>query len=139
MKILIADDEKEIRKIIRRLLESRGHTVVEAADGEEAVWHISDDADVDLCIMDIMMPRMSGLEAVARIREFSPVPVLFLTAKSMDADKEAAYGNGGDDYLVKPFAAPELIMKVDALLFFPILNTGLITRISALRLKTTSV
>lgn len=115
MKILITDDEKEIRKIVRLLLESRGHEVVEAAEGEEAVAVLMNNSDVDLCIMDIMMPRMSGIEAVNKIRNFSPVPVLFLTAKSMDADKEAAYGSGGDDYLVKPFGATELLMKVDAL------------------------
>ena len=115
MKILITDDEKEIRKIVKLLLESRGHSVVEAADGEEAVSLLMNDGDVDLCIMDIMMPKMSGIDAVNKIRNFSPVPVLFLTAKSMDADKEAAYGSGGDDYLVKPFGATELLMKVDAL------------------------
>lgn len=115
MKILIADDEKEIRKIVRLLLESRGHTVVEAGDGEDAVSQVTNDGDIDLCIMDIMMPKMSGVDAVSRIRAFSPVPVLFLTAKSMDSDKEMAYGSGGDDYLVKPFVATELLMKVDAL------------------------
>lgn len=115
MKILIADDEKEIRKIVKLLLESRGHNVTEAADGEEAVSTVMSDKDIDLCIMDIMMPKLSGVEAVNRIRSFSPVPVLFLTAKSMDSDKEAAYSSGGDDYLVKPFSAAELIMKVNAL------------------------
>ena len=114
MKILIADDEKEIRKIVKLLLESRGHTVIEAVDGEDAVATVMNDADIDLCVMDIMMPKLSGVEAVRKIRNFSPVPVLFLTAKSMDSDKEAAYGSGGDDYLVKPFAATELLMKVDA-------------------------
>lgn len=115
MKILITDDEKEIRKIVRLLLESRSHTVVEAADGEEAVSVVMNNSDIDLCIMDIMMPKISGIEAVNKIRNFSPVPVLFLTAKSLDSDKEAAYDSGGDDYLVKPFSATELLMKVDAL------------------------
>ena len=115
MKILITDDEKEIRKIVRLLLESRGHTVVEATDGERAVSAVMNDRDIDLCIMDIMMPKLSGIEAVEKIRHFSPVPVLFLTAKSMESDKERAYSSGGDDYLVKPFGATELLMKVDAL------------------------
>ena len=115
MKILIVDDEKEIRKILCLLLESRGHTILEAADGETAVEAVINDRNIDLCIMDIMMPRMSGVEAVGKIRNFSTVPVLFLTAKSLDSDKEAAYGSGGDDYIVKPFSANELIMKVDAL------------------------
>lgn len=115
MNILVADDEQEIRKILRLLLESRGHTVIEAANGEMAVESVSRDGGVDLCIMDIMMPKLSGVDAVEKIRKFSDVPVLFLTAKSLESDKELAYRIGGDDYLVKPFASAELLMKVDAL------------------------
>lgn len=115
MKILVTDDEKEIRKIVRLLLESKGHTVVEASDGKSAVELVTENRDIDLCIMDIMMPKLSGIDAVRKIRGFSPVPVLFLTAKSMDSDKESAYSSGGDDYLVKPFGGTELLMKVDAL------------------------
>jgi DNA-binding response OmpR family regulator len=115
MKILVADDEKEIRKILRILLESKSYTVVEAQDGNAAVQALTDDKDIDLCIMDIMMPNLSGVDAVARIRNFSDVPVLFLTAKSLDSDKEEAYSKGGDDYLVKPFSANELLLKVEAL------------------------
>lgn len=115
MKILIADDEKEIRKILRLLLEGRGYEVIEAADGAEAIEAVSSDPSIDLCVMDIMMPNISGIEAVERIRNFSTVPVLFLTAKSLDSDKENAYGSGGDDYVVKPFSANELLMKVEAL------------------------
>ena len=115
MKILIADDEKEIRKILRLLLEDKGYGVVEAANGETAVEAVMNNADIDLCIMDIMMPNLSGIDAVEKIRKFSAVPVLFLTAKSMDSDKEKAYRSGGDDYLVKPFGRTELLMKVEAL------------------------
>ena len=115
MKILVTDDEKEIRKILKLLLEGRGYTVIEASDGEGAVEALSADPSIDLCIMDIMMPKMSGIEAVERIRNFSTVPVLFLTAKSLDSDKESAYGSGGDDYVVKPFGARELLMKIEAL------------------------
>ena len=115
MKILITYDEFEIRRVLKLLLESHGHTVVEAKDGEEAVITLTDDNSFDICIMDIMMPKLSGIEAVEKIRNFSTVPVLFLTAKSLDSDKENAYGSGGDDYIVKPFSAKELIMKVDAL------------------------
>ena len=111
MKILIADDEKEIRKILKLLLEGRGHVVLEAEDGQHAVDILADNTDVDICIMDIMMPRLSGVEAVEKIRKFSDLPVLFLTAKSLDSDKEEAYGKGGDDYLVKPFSPKELLLK----------------------------
>ncbi len=115
MRILVVDDEPDIRNILRLLLVNAGHEVKEAADGFEAVEIVKADQGIDLCIMDVMMPRLSGIEATTRIRAFSTVPILFLTAKSLDSDKEAAYSGGGDDYLVKPFSSKELIMKVDAL------------------------
>ena len=115
MRILIVDDEIEIRKVLRLLLENAGHEIIEAGDGQTAVETLRRDNAVDLCIMDIMMPVMNGIDAVKQIRGFSTLPVLFLTAKSLESDKEAAYSGGGDDYLVKPFSSRELLMKVDAL------------------------
>lgn len=115
MKILIADDEKEIRIVLRLLLERSGNEVIDVADGKEAVEAVMENRDVDICIMDIMMPELSGVEAAKMIREFSSVPILFLTARSLEQDKISAYGAGGDDYIVKPFSARELMMKVEAL------------------------
>ena len=115
MRILLADDEFEIRNVLRLLLTGKGHSVIEAHDGEMAVRLAHENSDIDLCIMDIMMPHMSGVEATAQIRKFSDVPVLFLTAKSLERDKMDAYSSGGDDYIVKPFSPRELLMKVDAL------------------------
>ena len=115
MRILIADDEIEIRKVLRLLLENAGYEIVEASDGMEAVEAVRFDREIDLCIMDIMMPTMNGVEATQKIREFSTLPVLFLTARSLESDKEQAYSGGGDDYLVKPFSSRELLMKVEAL------------------------
>ena len=115
MKILIADDEIEIRKVLRLLLENAGHSIIEAADGAHAVSIAREDRSIDLCIMDIMMPNMNGIDATKKIREFSTMPVLFLTARSLESDKEQAYAGGGDDYLVKPFSSRELLMKVEAL------------------------
>lgn len=115
MKILLVDDEAEIRKVLRLLLEGKGYTVSEAENGERAVAGIRTEPDTDLVIMDIMMPEMNGIDAIREIRTFSNVPVLFLTAKSLGKDKSAAYGSGGDDYLVKPFSPGELILKVEAL------------------------
>ena len=115
MRILIVDDESEIRMVIRLLLESAGYDVVEAGNGRAAVRSLREDAGIDLCIMDIMMPEMNGVDATAEIRKFSTVPIMFLTAKSLDTDKESAYTSGGDDYLVKPFSSKELLMKVEAL------------------------
>jgi DNA-binding response OmpR family regulator len=114
-KILIADDEADIRKILRLLLEKKGYAVGEASNGQSAIEKARA-GDIDLIIMDIMMPQMSGIEATAAIREFSTVPILFLTAKSLDSDKESAYISGGDDYIVKPFSSTELILKVESLI-----------------------
>ena len=115
MRVLIVDDEIEIRKVLRLLLENAGYEIVEAGDGSRAVEAVLEDPGIDLCIMDVMMPVMSGIEATKKIREFSTLPVLFLTARSLESDKEAAYSGGGDDYLVKPFSSRELLMKVEAL------------------------
>ena len=115
MRILIVDDEIEIRKVLRLLLENAGYEIFEASDGAKAVEAVKADPSIDLCIMDIMMPLMNGVEATKKIREFSTLPVLFLTARSLESDKEEAYSGGGDDYLVKPFSSRELLMKVEAL------------------------
>ncbi len=115
MKILVADDEIEIRKVLRLLLEAEGYEVLEATDGNDAVNAVVSNRDIDLCIMDIMMPGLSGIEATEAIRRFCTVPVLFLTAKSLTDDKVEAYNSGGDDFVVKPFVPRELLMKVDAL------------------------
>lgn len=115
MKILVADDETEIRKVLRLLLEAEGYEVLDAVDGAAAVNAVMNNRDIDLCIMDIMMPNMSGIAATESIRRFCTVPVLFLTAKSLTDDKIEAYSSGGDDFIVKPFAPRELLMKVEAL------------------------
>ena len=115
MNVLVVDDEADIRKIVRLLLERQGYHAIEAANGLDAVSLVRE-MRPDLIIMDIMMPRMSGIDAVKAIREFSTAPILFLTAKSLDSDKESAYLSGGDDYLQKPFSPTELILKVEALL-----------------------
>lgn len=115
IKILIVDDETEIRKVVRLLLQSKGFAVDEAFNGISALEKIKN-SEFDLIIMDIMMPQMSGVEATAEIRKHTMAPVLFLTAKSLDSDKESAYLSGGDDYLVKPFSSIELILKVESLL-----------------------
>ena len=116
MRILVCDDEAEIRNILRLLLESAGYEVVDTDRANAAIGILRENPDIDLCIMDVMMPSLSGVEAVERIREFSSLPIIFLTAKSLESDKEEAYGAGGDDYIVKPFSPRELLMKVEALI-----------------------
>ena len=115
-KILIVDDDPDIREVVSILLGSEGYKVVQEENGQAAVEMVYQDRSIDLVIMDIMMPGMSGVEACERIRQRSTVPVLFLTAKSQEQDKVEAYSEGGDDYLVKPFSQTELLMKVKSLL-----------------------
>jgi len=115
-KILIVDDDPDIREVLSVLLGSEGYKVDAAEDGTSALEKIKKDRKIDLVISDIMMPGMSGVEVCEEIRKISLVPVLFLTAKSQDQDKIDAYSGGGDDYLVKPFSQTELLMKVKSLL-----------------------
>jgi DNA-binding response OmpR family regulator len=112
--ILIADDNSEIREVVRVLLESEGYRVIEAIDGADAVNKVNE--TIDLIILDIMMPIKSGFMACAEIREKTSAPILFLTAKTQDSDKYLAFSAGSDDYLSKPFSYIELVSRVKALL-----------------------
>ena len=114
--ILVADDEPEIRQLLRILLQNKNYQVLEAANGQEAVKMAERYPELDLILMDIMMPGLSGLEACRQIRIFTKAPLLFLTARNTEPDKAMAYENGGDDYLAKPFSQSELLMKVSSLI-----------------------
>ena len=113
-RILIADDNEEIREFVGVLLESEGYEIIEATNGEEAVQKTDD--SVDLIILDVMMPVKSGFKACMEIRNKTKAPILFLTAKTKDSDKSLGFSLGGDDYLSKPFSYTELISRVKALL-----------------------
>lgn len=114
--ILVVDDEPDIRRIIRILLESRRYLVAEAPNGRLAVDYVREHPNVDLVMLDIMMPSLDGVSAARQIRELTAAPILFLTAKTQERDKLDAYTAGGDDYLAKPFSHGELMMKVESLL-----------------------
>ncbi len=114
MNILIADDNEEIREVVRVLLESEGYNVIEAVDGEDAVNKVEE--DIDLIILDVMMPIKSGFRACIEAREKTSAPILFLTAKTQESDKYMAFSSGSDDYLSKPFSYMELVTRVKALL-----------------------
>lgn len=101
-RILIVEDDEDIREGVRILLESEGYMVDEAGDGRKGLQTLQD--DTDLVILDIMMPGMSGLRTCEEIRKVSNVPVLFLTAKVQESDKLIGLMAGGDDYLTKPFS-----------------------------------
>lgn len=113
-KILFADDDPEIREVVRILLTREGYEVTEAVNGIEAVKKA--DSTMDLIILDVMMPGITGVKACEEIRKKTSAPILFLTAKSQDRDKEEGFAAGGDDYLVKPFSSVELKARVNAML-----------------------
>lgn len=113
--ILIVDDDPDIRKVLFFLLKDN-YFVEEAADGAAAVEYIAAHPETDLVVLDVMMPGMSGYEACGKIRALSNAPILFLTAKSAEADMISAYGSGGDDFLSKPFSQGEFLANVNSLL-----------------------
>lgn len=112
--ILVADDEREIRNVLYLLLSGEGYHVLCAEDGEEAVKMAN--ADVDLYILDVNMPRLSGFMAGAEIRRQAQTPIIFLTAYSGESDKVMGFSVGADDYIVKPFSNAELLMRIKAVL-----------------------
>lgn len=112
--ILIADDEKEIRDILTLLLNAEGYHVIAAEDGQEAVDKASD--DIDLFILDVNMPRLTGIMAAVELRKTYQTPIIFLTAYSGESDKVMGFSAGADDYIVKPFSNVELLLRVKAIL-----------------------
>ncbi|MGN1350902.1 MAG: response regulator transcription factor [Anaerovoracaceae bacterium] len=112
--VLVVEDDKDIREVLDVLLSHEGYHVLQAGDGPTALNLIND--NVDLIILDIMMPGMSGLEVCKEIRKEYNAPILFLTAKSSDEDKAEGLMSGGDDYLTKPFSETELMARVTALM-----------------------
>ena len=115
MKILIIDDEELLVKGISYNLENEGYQVVTGTNGLEAI-QLAQDPDVGLIVLDVMMPVMDGLEACRRIRQFSNVPIIMLTAKTEDMDKLLGFDCGADDYLTKPFNILELKARIRAIL-----------------------
>ena len=115
MKILVVDDEALLVKGIRFNLQSEGYDVITGSDGLEAV-HLVQEQRPDLVILDVMMPNMDGMTACAKIREFSDVPIILLTAKTDDMDKLMGFDHGADDYITKPFNILELKARIRALL-----------------------
>jgi DNA-binding response OmpR family regulator len=113
--ILLVDDEESVRKVLAFPLEKDGFTVVQAADGEEALRRF-DDNDVDLVVLDIMLPRLDGLEVCKRLRATSAVPIIMLTARDDELDKVIGLELGADDYITKPFSIREFRSRVRALL-----------------------
>lgn len=114
-RILIVDDNPEIREIIRILLSGEGYLIEEACDGQRAL-DLTGKLDFDLIILDIMMPGLNGYQTCIEIRKNSNAPILFLRARTKDSDKTLGFSSGGDDYLAKPFSYSELISRAKALI-----------------------
>lgn len=116
VKILVVDDESRMRKLIRDFLTREGYEVIEASDGEEAVRVFFDQENIALIIMDVMMPKKDGWEAVKEIREFDQVPIIMLTAKDSEKDELLSFDLGVDEFISKPFSPKILVARVGALL-----------------------
>lgn len=117
--ILVADDEPHIRRVLVTLLESASFHVAEARDGLEAVAALGGGSAIDFFLLDLMMPGATGLEVLARIREhprYGHTPVIILTAKGQDTDREAAFAAGADDFLTKPFSPKKLLSRIQEIL-----------------------
>ena len=113
-KIMIVDDHEDIREVVHVLLTNEGYQIIEAKDGKEALELLDD--EIDLIILDVMMPEMNGYQVCLLMREKTNAPILFLTAKGQESDKTLGFSSGGDDYLTKPFSYNELNARVKALL-----------------------
>lgn len=115
-KILVVDDESRMRKLVRDYLVKNEYMVVEAGDGEEALNLFLQSKDINLIIMDVMMPKMDGYEAAEEIRKVSKVPIIMLTAKSEEKDELRGFSIGVDEYVTKPFSPRVLMARVTAIL-----------------------
>ena len=114
-RVLVADDDPLLQRLVRTHLDRAGFRVLSAGDGEEAL-DVAATEQPDLIVLDLMLPKMDGFEVCRRIREFSLVPVVMLTARGEQVDKLRGFEAGADDYLTKPFAPPELLARVRAVL-----------------------
>lgn len=116
LKILIVDDEAKMRKIVKDFLVKKDYIVLEAGNGEEAMDIIYEDKNIDLVILDVMMPKMDGWETCKEIRKISTVPIIMLTAKDDESDELLGYNLGIDEYITKPFSPKILVARIDAIL-----------------------
>ncbi|MBQ3666016.1 MAG: response regulator transcription factor [Lachnospiraceae bacterium] len=116
LKILVVDDESRMRKLVNDFLSKKGYTVIEAADGEEALDVFYTNKDIALVVLDVMMPKMNGWEVCRELRKESRVPIVMLTAKSEESDELWGFELGVDEYISKPFSPKILVARVDSIL-----------------------
>ena len=133
-KILIVDDEARMRKLVKDFLLIKGFSVLEAADGEQAVDIFFKDKEIDLILLDIMMPKMDGYEVCKTIRRYSQVPIVMLTARSDERDELLGFELGVDEYISKPFSPNILVARIEAILRRKSTATGEILEIAGIRM-----
>ena len=114
-RVLVVDDEPQIRRFLRTSLDAHGYEVVEAEDGQSAIKRMTVEKP-DVLVLDLGLPDMEGLDVIKRVREWSDVPIIVLTARNREADKIEALDRGADDYLTKPFGMGELMARIRAAL-----------------------
>src|ERR1051326_335865 len=114
-RILVVDDDPQIRRVLRTALVAQGYEAIDARNGEEAIERLNEEKP-DLIILDVNMPRMNGLETCRVIRSTSDVPIIMLTVRDAESDKIEALDAGADDYVTKPFSSPELLARIRAAL-----------------------
>ena len=116
LKILVADDESRMRKLVNDFLTKKGYKVIEAENGEQALDYFYTDKEISLFILDVMMPKMDGWQVCKEIRKESKIPSVMLTAKSEEEDELLGFDLGADEYISKPFSPKILVARVDSLL-----------------------
>ena len=115
-KILVVDDEARMRKLVNDFLTKSGYEVIEASDGEEAIDIFFEKNDIDMVVLDVMMPKMDGWQVLEQIRRFSTVPIIMLTARAEEKDELLGFKMGVDEYISKPFSPKILVARIEAIL-----------------------
>lgn len=115
-RVLVADDESKLRRLVCDFLRRSGHEPIEAATGQEALDIFNSDPKIELCLLDIMIPEIDGWELCRQIRKSSSVPIILLTARSAEFDEITGFDAGADDYVTKPFSPTVLMKRIEALL-----------------------
>lgn len=134
VKVLVVDDEARMRKLVRDFLTIKGYKVLEAEDGEQAVNIFFKDKEIELIILDVMMPKMDGWEVCKTVRQYSQVPIVMLTARSDERDELLGFELGVDEYISKPFSPKILVARIEAILRRKSIATGEVLEIAGIRI-----
>lgn len=134
VKVLVVDDEARMRKLVKDFLSIKGYKVLEAEDGEQAVDVFFKEKDIELIILDVMMPKMDGWDVCKTIRQYSQVPIVMLTARSDERDELMGFELGVDEYISKPFSPKILVARIEAILRRKSTVTGEVLDIAGIRI-----